>query len=157
MIAWGRDLDATRDLIERLGVEGKIQWLDPMRKQDLWRTYLSSHAVLDQFVLPSFGGVTFEALALGCRVITNVDFAAAQRFFSEAPPVYSASTESEIYAMLERIILDRNDLAGVGDAGAEWIRHYHSAKRIVELQLEIYRKFPGVMIPELPLASQASV
>jgi glycosyltransferase involved in cell wall biosynthesis len=157
MIAWGRDLDATRDLIKSLGIEGKVQWLDPMRKQDLWRAYLSSHAVLDQFVLPSFGGVTFEALALGCRVITNVDFGAAERFFSKAPPVYSASSETDIYEMLERIILDRNDLAGVGDAGAEWIKKYHSAERIVELQLEIYRKFPGVATSELEFASEARV
>jgi glycosyltransferase involved in cell wall biosynthesis len=157
MIAWGRDLDASRDLIRSLGLEGRTEWLDPMRKQDLWRTYLSSHAVLDQFVLPSFGGVTFEALALGCRVITNVDFAAAQRFFSKAPPVYSASSEDEIYNMLEQIILDRNDLAGVGDAGAEWIGKYHSAERIVELQLEIYRKFPGLMTSQLQFASQDGV
>jgi glycosyltransferase involved in cell wall biosynthesis len=157
MIAWGRDLEATRSLIKSLGIEQKIQWLDPMRKPDLWRTYLSSHAVLDQFVLPSFGGITFEALALGCRVITNVDSGAAERFFSEAPPVYSASSESEIYGMLERIILDRNDLAGVGDAGAEWIRKYHSAERIVELQLEIYRKFPGMATSRLQPASEARV
>jgi glycosyltransferase involved in cell wall biosynthesis len=157
MIAWGRDLDATRDLIKSLGIEGKIQWLDPMRKQDLWRAYLSSHAVLDQFVLPSFGGVTFEALALGCRVITNVDFEAAERFFSKAPPIYSASSELEIYEMLERIILDRNDLAAVGEAGAEWIKKYHSAERIVELQLDIYRKFPGVTTSELEFASEARV
>jgi glycosyltransferase involved in cell wall biosynthesis len=155
MIAWGRDLEATRDLIKSLGVEGKVQWLDPMRKQDLWRTYLSSHAVLDQFVLPSFGGVTFEALALGCRVITNVDFGAAERFFSKAPPIYSASSEAEIYEILERIILDRNDLAGVGDAGAEWIKRYHSAVKIVELQLETYRKFPGVTTSEPQFASEA--
>ena len=156
MIAWGRDLEATHDLIKNLGIEAKIQWLDPMRKQDLWRTYLSSHAVLDQFVLPSFGGVTFEALALGCRVITNVDFGAAERFFSEAPPIYSASSENEIHKMLEQIILDRNDHAGVGDAGAEWIKRYHSARRIVELQLEIYRRFPGVVTSELQCASRAT-
>ena len=157
MIAWGRDLDATRDLIKSLGVESKIRWLDPMRKQDLWRTYLSSHAVLDQFVLPSFGGVTFEALALGCRVITNVDFGAAERFFSEAPPVYSASSETKFTRCLRQIILDRSDLAGVGDAGAEWIKRHHSAQRIVELQLEIYRKFSGVMTSELQFASEARV
>jgi glycosyltransferase involved in cell wall biosynthesis len=143
MIAWGRDLQATRDLTESLGIASKIKWLDPMRKQDLWKTYLSSHAVLDQFVLPAFGGVTFEALALGRRVITNMDAGAAKRFFSKAPPIYSASSETEIYEMLERIVRDRNDLAGVGDAGAEWIRRYHSAEKIVELQLEIYRSFPA--------------
>jgi hypothetical protein len=107
--------------------------------------------------LRSFGGIAFEALALGCRVITNVDFGATERFFSKAPPVYSASSETEIYEMLQRIILDRNDLAGVGDAGAEWIKQYHSAERIVELQLEIYRKFPGATASELQFASEARV
>lgn len=139
MIAWGRDLAASRDLVVSLGIEDKVQWLAPLQKQDLWKAYLSSHAVLDQFVLPSFGGVTFEALALGCRVLTNVDTAAAQRFFSKAPPVYSVSSEEEIASALERIILDPSDAGGVGDAGADWIRRYHSAERIVELQLAVYR------------------
>ena len=34
---------------------------------------------------------------------------------------------------------------------------YHSAEKIVELQLEIYRKFPGVMTSELQFASEARV
>ena len=139
MVAWGRDLTASRNLVAHLRVEDKVQWVDPFQKRDLWKAYLSSHAVLDQFVLPSFGGVTFEALALGCRVATNIDAAAAQRFFSEAPPVDLVSTEDEIAAALERIILDRSDAAGVGHAGAEWIRKYHSAEKIVELQLSVYR------------------
>jgi glycosyltransferase involved in cell wall biosynthesis len=139
MIAWGRDLSASRDLVASLGIEGRVQWLNPLQKQDLWKAYLSSHAVLDQFVLPSFGGVTFEALALGCRVVTNVHVADAERFFSKAPPVYSVSSEDEIAAALERIILDPHDAAGIGDAGAAWIRSYHSAERIVALQLGVYR------------------
>jgi len=105
MIAWGRDLDASRELVRSLDIEDKVQWLAPMRKPDLWRTYLSSHAVLDQFVLASFGGVTFEALALGKRVITNVDFATAGKFFSEAPPILSASTEDQIADALRKIIV----------------------------------------------------
>jgi glycosyltransferase involved in cell wall biosynthesis len=157
MIAWGRHLDATRDLIKSLDVESKIQWLDPMRKQDLWRTYLTSHAVLDQFALPGFGGITFEALALGCRVINYLDFRTAERFFSKAPPIYSASSEDEIFGMLEKIILDRSDLAGVGEAGAEWIKQYHSARKIVELQLESYRRFPGVVTSEEQIASEVGI
>jgi glycosyltransferase involved in cell wall biosynthesis len=157
MIAWGRHLDATRDLIKSLDLESKIRWLDPMRKEDLWRMYLSSHAVLDQFTLPGFGGITFEALALGCRVVDYLDYGSAERFFSKAPPIYSASSEDEIFKMLEKIILDRNDLARVGDAGAEWIKQYHSARRIVELQLKSYRKFPGVVTSEEQIASQVGI
>jgi glycosyltransferase involved in cell wall biosynthesis len=140
MIAWGRDLDASRELVRSLDIEGKVQWLGPMRKPDLWRTYLSSHAVLDQFVLPSFGGVTFEALTLGRRVITNIEFATAEEFFSEAPPILSASTENEIVDALRKIIVDRNDDRGVGEASSLWIQRYHSAARIVELQLQAYQE-----------------
>jgi glycosyltransferase involved in cell wall biosynthesis len=139
MIAWGRDLAASRNLVVSLGIEDKVHWLEPLQKQDLWKAYLSSHAVLDQFVLPSFGGVTFEALALGRRVVTNVDVAAAQRFFSKSPPVYSVSTEDEIAAVLEGVVKDRDDIAGIGKAGAEWIKTYHSADKIVDLQLSAYR------------------
>ncbi|MCC8980671.1 glycosyltransferase family 4 protein [Bradyrhizobium acaciae] len=144
MIEWGRDLDRSRELIRSLNLEARVQWLSPMRKPQLWQTYLSSHAVLDQFVLPSFGGVTFEALALGRRVITNVDFQSAEEFFSEAPPILSASTENEIAEALRKVIADRNDGRGIGDAGRCWIQRNHSAKRIVELQLEAYRKRIGV-------------
>ncbi|WP_456727252.1 glycosyltransferase family 4 protein [Bradyrhizobium sp. USDA 3364] len=140
MIAWGRDLDASRELIRSLNLDSKVQWLAPMRKPELWRTYLRSHAVLDQFVLPSFGGITFEALALGRRVITNVDSGMAKEFFSEAPPILSASTESEIADALRKIVADQDDRHGLGAAGAAWIRQYHSAARIVELQLTAYRR-----------------
>ncbi|MCA3798125.1 MAG: glycosyltransferase, partial [Burkholderia sp.] len=99
-----------------------------------------SHAVLDQFVLPSFGGITFEALALGRRVITNVDSGMARDFFSEAPPILSASTESEIADALLRIVADQDDRHRIGAAGADWIRQYHSAARIVELQLTAYQR-----------------
>ena len=122
-----------------MDIEEKVQWLAPMRKPELWKTYLSSHAVLDQFVLPAFGGITFEALALGRRVITNVDFPTAREFFSEAPPIMSASTEREIAGMLRKVIADQNDQRGVGDAGSTWIGRYHSAERIVRLQLRAYR------------------
>jgi hypothetical protein len=68
-----------------------------------------------------------------------VKIADAERFFSKAPPVYSVSSEDEIASALERIILDPGDAGGVGDAGADWIRKYHSAERIVDLQLGVYR------------------
>ncbi|MBR0938038.1 glycosyltransferase family 4 protein [Bradyrhizobium jicamae] len=140
MIAWGRDLDTSRELVRSFGIDDKVQWLAPMRKPELWRKYLSSHAVLDQFVLPCFGGITFEALALGRRVITNVDFTAAEKFFSKAPPIMSASTEREIAEALCQVIADQVDRRGVGETGSAWIQRYHSAERIVELQLQAYQQ-----------------
>ncbi|MDA9430547.1 glycosyltransferase family 4 protein [Bradyrhizobium sp. CCBAU 51627] len=154
MIAWGRDLQASRELVRSLGLEGRVQWMDPMRKPQLWQAYLSSHAVLDQFVLPSFGGITFEALALGRPVITHIDSGSAAEFFSQSPPVLQASSDNEIAVALRRIASDPGDMQQLGEAGATWIQRLHSAKRIVELQLRAYRQYLAGSQPIEPSTSR---
>jgi glycosyltransferase involved in cell wall biosynthesis len=139
-VRWGRDVQSSVDLAAELGVTKKLHWVDPMRKEDLWRAYLTSHAIIDQFELPAFGGVTFEALALGRRVVTSVDMVAAKRFFGEPPPLYRASSPGEIIAALRDIAADPADIAGMGVRAMDWIGNYHSAKRIIALQVNSYRK-----------------
>ena len=86
------------------------------------------------------GGVTFEALSLGKRVITYVDLKSAAEFFGEAPPVLSCFTADEIAEAMLRIMDDPADLAEIGLASQSWVRRYHSADRIVAIQAEVYRK-----------------
>jgi glycosyltransferase involved in cell wall biosynthesis len=148
-VRWGRDVQASIDLVAELGVTEKFNWVEPMRKEDLWRAYLTSHAVIDQFELPAFGGVTFEALALGRRVVTSVDLVAAKRFFGEVTPFYAASSLREIIAALREIAADPNDTAGMGERAMDWIANYHSAKRVITLQVKAYRK----MLDALPAGS----
>jgi len=137
---WGRDLDATRALLEELGLAERVEWVSPLRKRDLWLRYLSSHAVVDQFSVGALGGVAFEAMALGRRVITALDGPNAERFFGEAPPVLAAQTETEIAAALTAVLDDPDDAAGRGAAARAWFAKRHSADRIVELQAAAYRR-----------------
>jgi glycosyltransferase involved in cell wall biosynthesis len=140
LVAWGRDLDASRHLVEELGLGDVVRWMNTLRKEALWHEYLMSHVIADQFVLPAFGGVTFEALALGRRVVTSLDVDLAVEFFAEAPPVLVASSPSEVAAALQRVAGDPDDLAGIGVQGADWFARRHSSERIVELQLRAYRR-----------------
>src|SRR5262249_18791368 len=57
-VSWGRDLAASRKLVQELELEEFVDWVPTLRKLALWASYLGSHAVADQFVLPGFGGVT---------------------------------------------------------------------------------------------------
>ena len=75
-----------------------------MGKQDLWRAYCTSHAVLDQFILPALGGVGFEALTLGCRLITRTDQETLGHFFGAAPSVLPAATINEVARSMESVI-----------------------------------------------------
>lgn len=138
LVEWGRDVSATRDLIRDLGLAEAVTWVPPMGKKDLWRAYRASHAVLDQFILPALGGVAFETLTLGRRLVTRIDRPTLARFFGEAPPVLPADNVDEVAASLARIIDDPDDRAGIGQASAEWIDSYHSARRIVAIQVRAY-------------------
>lgn len=139
-VNWGRDLEASKTLIGELGLTGQVTWVEPMQKTDLWHAYLTHHAVIDQFRLPAFGGVTFEALALGRRVITALDRATAQRFFGDVPPLLTADSVESIAAALRCVAGDPDDTALMGSAAASWIERRHSARLVMALQAQAYRK-----------------
>jgi hypothetical protein len=101
---------------------------------------LRSHAIVDQFVMKGIGGVTFEAMTLGRRVISAIEEPLAAEFFGVTPPVYNCETSEEIAAAMLRVIEDPDDVARDGARCATWIARYHSARRIVDLQVELYRR-----------------
>jgi glycosyltransferase involved in cell wall biosynthesis len=139
LVSWGRDLNASRRLISDLDLGNYVEWLPTLRKDALWREYLRSHAIADQFSLPAFGGVTVEALALGRRVITSLSRSLAEDFFGAAPPLLAAGTEEEIEQAIRAVVDDPRDTAGIGAAANEWFRDYHSSERILQLELEAYQ------------------
>jgi glycosyltransferase involved in cell wall biosynthesis len=137
---WGRDLGSTRVLIDELDLAEHVEWIPPLRKRALWEAYLRSHAVLDQFVLAAIGGVAFEAMALGRRVITALDLDAARAFFGEAPALLPASEPGEIADAMAAVIADPLDDAGLGRRARDWFASFHSADRIVDLQAAAYAR-----------------
>jgi glycosyltransferase involved in cell wall biosynthesis len=137
---WGRDLKATRALLDELRIADRVEWVPPLRKRELWLRYLRSHAVVDQFVLPAIGGVTFEAMALGRRVVTAMDAKHTARFFGRTPPLLGAQEVDEVAAALEEILVDPPDADGLGRSARAWVAEFHSADRIVDLQASAYRR-----------------
>lgn len=139
LVEWGKEVPASKALIAELGIAGKVVWLPTMQKRQLWEAYCTAHAVADQFVLPALGGVGFETMALGRRLLTAIDRDQLTRFFGEAPPCLAAGSVEECAAQLRRIIADPADAEGLGAAAARWMSTYHSAERIVSLQAAAYR------------------
>lgn len=156
-IAWGNDLDASRRLVAELGIEDMVEWLPTMKKQEVWLECTRAHAVIDQFVIPAFGGITFEAMMLGCRVITRVDEKRAAEFFGETPPLCNCETAEQIADWMARIADDPADAAGIGRRTQEWMQRYHSADRIVALQVKAYRRLVETYGAASPQKAAASV
>jgi glycosyltransferase involved in cell wall biosynthesis len=140
LVDWGRHTAESRALVEELGLADRVEWRTPFRKKALWGEYLRSHAVVDQFLTPAMGSVTFESLALGCRVITAIDASTVTEFFGSEPPLLSASAVEDIVAAIARIAEDPADTVGLGQQAAEWFETNHSTTRILELEIAAYRR-----------------
>jgi len=136
LLDWGRHVQKSKELIKELGIEAVCHWQKPMKKTELWKTYFRSHAIADQFSLPAFGGITFEALTFSKRVLSWIDEQQCQTFFGENPPLINCWTSELIADGLRMVLLDPEDKSGIGQQAGEWARKYHSSQRILDLQLE---------------------
>lgn len=137
-IDWGIDRGDTRDLLAELALTEHVLWTPMMTKKKLWVAMLDADAVIDQFMISAFGGITFEALALGRRLIGRDDGINNGVFFEEPPPILSAETPEEIALRMAAVLDDPDDRAGLGDMGTTWVRKYHSADRIHDLQMAAF-------------------
>ena len=139
LVEWGQHVDDSKRLISELGIGDRVTWCSIMNRTQLWTEYLSAHAVADQFTLPALGGVGYESLTIGARLITHIDCLALTKFFGAAPPVLTANTAFSVAKRISELAADPNDNSGVGAAGADWARRYHSTDRVLVLQVDAYR------------------
>ena len=139
LVEWGVDVQRSKELIQELGIEGMVSWIPSLNKAELRQLYCSSDVVVDQFRIPAIGGVTFEAMALGRRVITNLDETQSAEFFGAAPPCLVADSVESCAARILEVLADPLDDNGCGDAARLWFEKCHSAQRVVALQLAAYR------------------
>lgn len=138
VIDWGKDVQASKDLIAELGLTDQVEWEPVMKKKELWQEYMRSHAILDQFLLPAMGAVGFEAMLLGRLLIASTDKPIFSAFFVEPPPVPDARSVEQIADAMREVIRDPQAALETGAKAREWMRKYHSAERIVALQAQSY-------------------
>lgn len=137
-VEWGKDLEASKILISELGIEDRVKWVPVMRKKDLWTCYLACDAVIDQFLVAAFSGVTFESMILGKPVIASLNSEEMISYFGSIPPVLNCVTEDDICAAMRSIISDRKESQELGLRSQDWMKQYHSADRIVAVQTQCY-------------------
>jgi glycosyltransferase involved in cell wall biosynthesis len=152
LVAWGAEVEATRQLVAELGVEDHILWIDPVPKAELWALYMAVDCVLDQFVLTCIGGVTMEAIALGSPIITALDEATMAEFYGESIPLLNGQTIEQITAAMAEVIEGTPRARAAGQRSREWFHSYHTGDVVMAKLLEA---ITGVL--PLPPAQDASL
>ena len=149
-VRWGQEIHETEALIAELEVSQHFEWIEPVAKARLWQYYLSCNGVLDQFVIPAIGGVSFETLALGRPLFTRIDEPVFDQFFGEKPPLLNVHTPDELAQAMAKVIRNPACYDLLAEAALEWGARHHSSQRILQVQLDGYARF-------IPSAAQSSV
>lgn len=139
MMEWGRDLERSLTLAQKLGVRDRIRLVPACAKQRLLRYYWAADAVVDQFVLGWHGSTMIEAMACGKPVFHYIDTAIAQQGITGMPPVLNGSTIEELVRRLEEWT-DPELRKRLASKSIEWVEENHGWRQLGPRLLGYYEK-----------------
>lgn len=137
---WGQDVERSRDLIQELGIGGKVIHLPPLNIHRLIRWLNAADCVVDQYH-GYFGGIAPAALACGKALIMGLDFSLYAWAFKEPPPIYNAATPETVRDALLRI--RRAPDRDLPARAADWVRKAYHWEAAVNTNIGMFRKVLG--------------
>jgi glycosyltransferase involved in cell wall biosynthesis len=138
---WGANVPQSKALLDELGCSRNVKWIKPLPAVRFERMARAAHCVVDQFVLGSFGGVMFKAMAVGAPVLTYLDQAQLCKQYPERPPVVNCRTEAQIVEAMSRLLRVPEELAAIGASARAWMKRYHSKAATVLSQTRVFESF----------------
>jgi hypothetical protein len=135
---WGANIAHSKRLLAELGIADRVKWIAPLPTVAFERLSRAAHCVVDQFVLGSFGGVMFKAMAVGAPVLTYLEEAQLLRQYPVCPPVLNCRTPNDVVEVMAPLIGDAARLASIGQAGRQWMKTYHAKAGTVRNQMPAF-------------------
>lgn len=136
----GIDSKKTHELIDKLGISDKIQFVSgPLNSTDMLYYYNLADIVIDQFVVKSMGSIAWEVMCCEKPLITSLDLVSHQKLYGESPPICNAISSEEIHDKLE-YLKNKKIRNEIGKKGRNWFLKYHNKENYQTKLLEIYEK-----------------
>jgi glycosyltransferase involved in cell wall biosynthesis len=132
------DCDDGPKLVEELGIQQHVRWVNLIDQHELVNYYNLADAVFDQFVTGAFGSCALEAWSCGTPVFIHLHD--HRSWYPHNPPAVNVSTEQEIYERLIALCEDRRQLAALGARSREWILQYHGGDTVIDRYIALYEE-----------------
>jgi glycosyltransferase involved in cell wall biosynthesis len=139
-VEWGTSVDESKALLEALGCQRNVKWVQPMNRANMARYIDASEVVADQFFLGAFGGIPPQALSFGKPTLLKFDAEMHQWCFEEMPPLINVDSSDAIFEELKRLYTDRGYYQQIAQASLNWYPRYHSNQAVTEKTLALYQR-----------------
>jgi glycosyltransferase involved in cell wall biosynthesis len=148
-VDWGVDAQESKDLAAKLGIADRFEWIGPVSKLELWRRYMTSHALVDHFIGESVNGTQCEAMMLGRPMICSDCIVCGTEAYGAPPPYLAGTTAEQVAQQFLKVINDPTDKAGHGQAGFDWMIKHHSKAVITDILVKAMVTAPnGINSPD---------
>jgi len=134
----GVDLERTKILLNKLGVEQYVEFLPLLDQQELIKYYNASDIVLDQFIIGSIGSIALEAMSCAKPVFAYISNEHFRLLYPELPPIVNVRTEDQIYKKLYELTTDEVERRKIGETSRNWVQNYHDSGKVAEKLIQIY-------------------
>ncbi|MBS4206299.1 glycosyltransferase family protein [Lederbergia citrea] len=112
--------------------------IEKMSHQKAVSEYLKADIIVDQLLCGTYGMFSVEAMAMGKPVVAFIREDVREKFPADLPIVQATpETLADVLLELVQNPKRRNEL---GIAGRRYVKNYHSAERVTDELIKIYKK-----------------
>lgn len=133
----GWDLEASKRLVQELGISDSVHWIESVPKSEMCRLYNAADVVLDQFVVGVLALVAIEAMACGTPAMTYVTQSTEDNLYPIMPPIINVHSEDEILHNLCVLARDGSN----GQQGRKWAEAFCSPGKAVPKHIEFLHNY----------------
>ncbi len=137
---WGVEVFRSKQLLRKLAVEDRVQWLRPLPRYQLAKWVQKADVIIDQLILPSMGALAPEAMLAGKPLIISYRHEICQWMFPQKPPLVSAYSKTEVIHQVIRLLNNPKLAQKIGKEGRFWFYKYHSKKIVTQILIDNLKK-----------------
>ncbi len=138
LIEWGTEIERSKKLIKKLGVEKYVEWRRTIPRKKLSLMMKQADIILDQAFWVSMGGIGPEGMLAGKPVLTSYDHNLNKWMYPEKPPLIDVRSTKDIQEALISLLNNPEKRKKIGQEGINWYQRYHSKQVVVKKLLKNY-------------------
>lgn len=135
----GKDVAASKRLVNTLGIEKYVKWVPLMNKEEMISLYNIADLNFDQFCGGSWGLITLEAMSVGVPTLIFIH-ERCKNFYDELPPVINVNTHEEILRTMMEFTEGGDKWKTVGEKSRDWVCRYYHWEVVMRQYIEIYKE-----------------
>jgi hypothetical protein len=146
LVKKGPDIEGSKELSKRLGIENRIIWLDEMRRDALDQYYQGADLCFGHFGTPVLTYAVLEALRNGTVTISfSNKHEAGLPFYNEPPPIFNSKSPEAIAKFMVDILSDQASFDKQSYQSWSWVKENCSEKKFVESILNLFKNRPSTV------------